>query len=48
MDIAIIGTGNVGSALAGSFVRAGHTVTLAGRDEQKTKRVAAATGASAA
>jgi 8-hydroxy-5-deazaflavin:NADPH oxidoreductase len=29
MDIAIIGAGNVGKALAGSFTRAGHQVTLA-------------------
>jgi NADPH-dependent F420 reductase len=47
VDIAIIGTGNVGSALAGSFVRAGHRVTLAGRDQEKTRRAAAATGATA-
>ena len=48
VDIAIIGTGNVGSALAGSFVRAGHNVTIAGRDADKAKRVATATGATAA
>jgi NADPH-dependent F420 reductase len=47
MKIAIIGAGNVGSALAGSFVRAGHIVTLAARDEAKTRAVAAALGASA-
>ena len=29
MDIAIIGAGNVGKALAGSFKRAGHQVTIA-------------------
>jgi len=29
MDIAIIGTGNVGKALGGSLVRAGHNVTFA-------------------
>jgi predicted dinucleotide-binding enzyme len=29
MDIAIIGAGNVGKALAGSFKRAGHNVTIA-------------------
>ncbi len=45
MDIAIIGTGNVGSALAGAFIRAGHDVTIAGRDTEKTRRVASAVGA---
>jgi predicted dinucleotide-binding enzyme len=45
VDIAIIGTGNVGGALAGSFVRAGHNVTIAGRDDAKTRNVAASTGA---
>ena len=48
VDIAIIGTGNVGSALAGSFVRAGHNVTIAGRDVEKARRVAATSGATAA
>jgi NADPH-dependent F420 reductase len=45
VDIAIIGTGNVGSALAGSFVKAGHNVTIAGRDADKARRVATETGA---
>jgi 8-hydroxy-5-deazaflavin:NADPH oxidoreductase len=45
VDISIIGTGNVGSALAGAFVRAGHDVTITGRDIEKTRQVAAATGA---
>lgn len=48
MDIAIIGTGNVGSALAGSFVKAGHSVTIAGRDADKARSVATATGATPA
>ena len=48
VDISIIGTGNVGSALAGAFVRAGHDVTIAGRDIDKTRQVAAATGATPA
>ncbi len=48
MNIAIIGTGNVGSALGGSLVRAGHTVTFAGRDPAKLAKVAATTGAAAA
>ena len=48
MDIAIIGTGNVGSALAGAFVRAGHDVTIAGRDIEKTRQVASSVGATPA
>lgn len=48
MDIAIIGTGNVGNALAASFVHAGHKVTIAGRDAAKARAVAGTTGASAA
>lgn len=45
MDITIIGAGNVGRALATSFVRAGHSVTVASRDPEDAGRVAAATGA---
>jgi predicted dinucleotide-binding enzyme len=45
MDIAIIGAGNVGRALATSFVRAGHSVTIASRDPEHARSVAAATGA---
>jgi NADPH-dependent F420 reductase len=45
MDIAIIGAGNVGRALATSFVRAGHSVTIASRDPEDAGSVAAATGA---
>ena len=48
MDIAIIGAGNVGRALATSFVRAGHTVTIASRDPEDAGSVAAATGATVA
>ena len=48
MEIAIIGTGNVGQALAGSFLRAGHKVTLAALDGEKTRQVAAKLGATAA
>jgi predicted dinucleotide-binding enzyme len=48
MNIAIIGTGNVGSALGRSLSRAGHRVTLAGRDSQKTRRVAQEIGVRAA
>ncbi|MBI2775800.1 MAG: NADPH-dependent F420 reductase [Chloroflexi bacterium] len=45
MKIAIIGTGNVGSALGGSFVRAGHDVTFAAQDTARTQDVAAGLGA---
>jgi 8-hydroxy-5-deazaflavin:NADPH oxidoreductase len=45
MNVAIIGTGNVGRALAASFTRAGHTVTLASRDPEHAASAAAATGA---
>ena len=43
MEIAIIGVGNVGRALAGSATRAGHTVTLSSADPQDTRAVAQAT-----
>ena len=45
MDIAIIGAGNVGSALATAFVRAGHSVAVASRDPEDAASVAVATGA---
>jgi NADPH-dependent F420 reductase len=48
MKVAIIGTGNVGSALGGTFARAGHDVTLAARDGEKARAIAAQVGASAA
>lgn len=48
MKIAVIGTGNVGRALGGSFVRAGHEVTFAGRSADKAREVAASLGAGAA
>jgi len=48
MKIAIIGIGNVGSALGGSLARAGHDVTFAARDAAKTRDVAAKLGATAA
>lgn len=48
MKIAIIGTGNVGSALGSSFTKAGHEVTFAAQDTQKTQAVARELGASAA
>lgn len=48
MNIAILGAGNVGQALATSFVRAGHSVSIASRDPEHAGSVAAATGAHAA
>jgi NADPH-dependent F420 reductase len=45
MDIAIIGAGNVGKALASTFTRAGHTVIIASRDAEDAGATAAATGA---
>ncbi len=48
MKIAIIGTGNVGSALGTSFIRAGHDVTFAAQDAEKTRTMAAGLGAAAA
>jgi NADPH-dependent F420 reductase len=48
MKIAIIGTGNVGSSLGGSLVKAGHQVTFAARDTEKARGVAARVGAQAA
>jgi 8-hydroxy-5-deazaflavin:NADPH oxidoreductase len=43
MDIAIIGAGNVGKALATAFKRAGHDVIITSRDPQDAGSVAAAT-----
>ena len=48
MKVAIIGTGNIGKALGGTLTRAGHHVTLAGRDADKARNVAADVGAAAA
>lgn len=46
MRLAVIGAGNMGRALAGSFVRAGHQVSIAfGRDEGKIAAAARETGA---
>ncbi len=44
----MIGTGNVGKALGATLVRAGHEVTMAARDAEKTRQVAAELGARAA
>jgi predicted dinucleotide-binding enzyme len=48
MKIAIIGSGNVGKALAKSSVKAGHTVTMTATTTQKAAESAKATGAHAA
>ena len=48
MQIGIIGAGNVGTALAGSFVRAGHTVTISAAPPEEAVAAAKATSATAA
>jgi NADPH-dependent F420 reductase len=48
MKIAIIGSGNVGKALARSGVKAGHTVTMTATSPEKAAESAKATGAHAA
>ena len=48
MNIAIIGAGNVGGALAASLTRAGHRVTISARSAESARRAAAATGATPA
>jgi hypothetical protein len=45
MDIAIIGAGNVGGALARAFTRSGHSVTISARDPEHARTIAASTGA---
>jgi len=48
MQIAIIGAGNVGRALAGSLTRAGHDVTVSAAHPEHAREAAAQTGATAA
>jgi len=48
MKIGIIGSGNVGKALAASATKAGHTVKIAARDPQHAEDAARATNAQAA
>jgi NADPH-dependent F420 reductase len=48
MKIAIIGAGNVGKALAGSFVRADHDVTLSSAHPDHARAAAQETGAHSA
>ncbi len=47
MEIAIIGAGNAGRALAGSSVRAGHSVTLSAAEPEHAAAVAREVGARA-
>jgi 8-hydroxy-5-deazaflavin:NADPH oxidoreductase len=47
MDIAIIGAGNVGGALARSFARAGHSVTVTATSAERADQLARETGAHA-
>jgi 8-hydroxy-5-deazaflavin:NADPH oxidoreductase len=47
MDIAMIGAGNVGSALASSLTKAGHSVTITATSREKAERVAQETGVKA-
>jgi NADPH-dependent F420 reductase len=48
MNVAIIGAGNVGRALAASFTRAGHSVTFSSHDPEHAAAAATATGARSA
>ena len=48
MDIAIIGAGNVGTALAGAFARAGHHVTISATHPEHAVEVAQSTGTGSA
>jgi len=48
MQIAIIGAGNVGRALAASLTRAGHDVTVSAAHPEHAREAAAETGATAA
>jgi predicted dinucleotide-binding enzyme len=48
MEIAVLGSGNVGKALASSFTRAGHRVTLTASNPDNARAAASQTGAQAA
>ena len=48
MNVAIVGTGNVGASLGRSLSKAGHSVTFYGRDEAKKAEVASQNDAAAA
>jgi 8-hydroxy-5-deazaflavin:NADPH oxidoreductase len=45
MEVAVIGAGNVGGALAGSISRAGHTVTITSPSGRRAEEVGRETGA---
>jgi predicted dinucleotide-binding enzyme len=47
MRIGVLGTGNMADALATHWVRAGHEVTIGGRDAYKAERLATRIGGSA-
>ena len=40
MQVAVVGAGNVGQALAGGFVRAGHDVTITASSPEGAERKA--------
>lgn len=48
MKVAIVGTGNVGSALGSTLVEGGHDVVFVARDTAKTEDVARSVGATSA
>jgi NADPH-dependent F420 reductase len=48
MNVAIVGSGNVGKALASSIVKAGHAVTLSASEPTSAEAAAQSTGARAA
>jgi predicted dinucleotide-binding enzyme len=48
MNVAIIGAGNVGTALTGSAIRTGHSVTVSSAGGESARALAEATGARAA
>jgi hypothetical protein len=48
MKIAVIGAGNVGTAVAGTAVRSGHEVTVSAAHPERAQAAAQATGATAA
>ncbi|MBV9952194.1 MAG: NAD(P)-binding domain-containing protein [Acidimicrobiia bacterium] len=47
-SIAVLGAGNIGATLARKWTAGGHAVTLAGRDPERLRDLAAGMGASAA
>lgn len=44
MNISIIGTGNMAKGFAGAFAKAGHQVTIVGRDQGRAQAVASEVG----